>query len=1415
MLYSFKKTKEFISKEFFNPEHDTKIYVLAIVIGIGLAILTMVFIRNVLSGETMYWVQTDWSGGEAESPITGTVNTYESKYNVDETVEGQVTLSIKEGWVDTDFSYRRKINLNNTVVNLGVTSEELVDFPVLIKLDNEEEIDYSKTKDSGEDIRFYDSDEVTELAYEIEEWNEEGSSYIWVKVPQIDIESDEDFIYMYYGNEDASDGQNVEEVWNNNQAMIYHFNEPEGTSGSESVIDSTDNTAGTPDQIIFGQPGQISSSADFSSSTGISLGTVGPTLLTAETTISFWIYSYSYTSPSRQNPFGQAYGGWGTMTVETNGRISWFFGSNGSNSSPYGAHQSGNMVTSQTNQWIYVTSVRDPSTYTYKWYKNGVYLGGSSYNSSYPTIIDRTFSIGDDYVNHINGRMDEFRIENAVRSAAWIAASYKSQTDSFCTFASEESRYEAGGFIVSNVIDMTYPCDWDELTYNYSGGGTVSVKVRSDSVSNMENAPDFSECVAILSSSDLSANDCVNDTNRYIQYQFILETTSETPVFEDISIGSDASDQVPPTLNATDVILENAINGDWTNLEPEISWIEGEDNAEGNGILGYCISLDEADPGNSNLLNPAQSGGKFNGLDDGVSVDYCDFIASGVGIDLSSIEDLELITGKQYYFSIKAVDLAGNIWTGAAEDYQDLVSFYYDDTPAINSSYISVPGNFVSSKAVTVTWPTSGPDSPTDPDSGFAGLQYRIGEEGVWYGDLHTGTEGLNDLLVNDGYYTMDEVYDYDVLQEGSNFIYFRALDNVGNVTTSYTTGVIKINTLAPSGVQNVQVDPASNTINSYAFSWSSPETYIGQETQITYCYTINTLPSVNTCTYTSAGTTSLQADAFATQPGQNTIYIVARDEAGNINYDTYVSKIFEYNGSSPGISRNLDIADISIKISQNWRLALTWDEPEDVGAGVGSYKVYRGTTETTCTANFSEFDLVGTTTATSYVDMDLDQSTYYYCVKACDSANNCGAISGTVSELPTGKFTEPANLVNGPDISLITTSRAVISWVTDRGCDTKIAYGNSSGLYLEDEIYRSNEEVYHSITLNNLKPGTIYYFKAKWTDEDGNTGISEEKTFQTDPPPVISDIKVTGIGISFANLKFTSENSSRVKIYYGQNEYFGGFEEFATSLQESSYTIQLSNLNDDITYFYKINPVDIEGEEYEGTILSFKTLPRPRVSDIQIEEVKGTAQPSVKINWQSNTDVSSIIGYYPEGKPELELEKIDLEMVNGEHEVEIGGLSAKTKYILVVKGRDSQGNEAVSDEQRFTTATDSRPPSIFNVKVEGTITKAEGVDNDAKANLIVTWDTDELATAQVEYAEGSGGSYIHSTQVDENLTQNHVVVVSELNPSKVYHLRVVSADATGNIEKGEDLLAITPKATESVYELLLSTLGDIFNFIK
>src|SRR3989344_8654011 len=191
----------------------------------ALLLQNFLFLVNPVYATSSPWTQTDWVGGSGQTSWSDSTK-FDSSSNVTTSTAGQATLTATSGWCsnascDSSWAYRKKITFSNTDANLGVTSENLVNFPVLVKLSSSN-IDYTKTQDSGQDIRFTDTD-GTDLAYEIEKWDETGTSWVWVKVPQIDINSSTDYIYLYYSNTSAIDHQQGTSVWNSNYVMVQHL----------------------------------------------------------------------------------------------------------------------------------------------------------------------------------------------------------------------------------------------------------------------------------------------------------------------------------------------------------------------------------------------------------------------------------------------------------------------------------------------------------------------------------------------------------------------------------------------------------------------------------------------------------------------------------------------------------------------------------------------------------------------------------------------------------------------------------------------------------------------------------------------------------------------------------------------------------------------------------------------------------------------------------------------------------------------------------------------------------------------------------------------------------------------------------------------------------------------------------------
>ncbi len=1052
-------------------------------------------------------------------------------------------------------------------------------------------------------------------------------------------------------------------------------------------------------------------------------------------------------------------------------------------------------TSSFTNNWYHFAVTSDVATA--KLYINGAEEASASTaatpDNSLALLIGSNFgnaSSGDGQ-GYFNGAIDEVRISNTARSS----------------FTSKPYSNSRQAVTLNDAVRTEGVNNWDNFTSTETtNGGTVTYRLSSDNGSSWKywNGSSWATSNSTADSNSVSTIDSNISTFPVtfngIKWQAVLLGDGTQQVQLD-SVGLAAtSDIVAPATNASSIVAQKTNGGatlssnGWTNSSaPYFSWTAGSDN--GSGILGYCLYL-----GQTSSSNPMSTKGLLgtSPLDTGGN---CQFAVSGTDLDLATSGYLGTAittSNSPYYLNVRAIDQAGNVF-GSSEQFQ----FRFDNTAPNNPGFISAPSGFLNSKAATLTWPTSGGSAASDSNSLVAGLQYRIGSSGTWYGDSHTGSGDINDLLTDDGTYTTLDPTDYDELVDGVNTIYFRTWDQAGNVSTSYVTAVLRINTTgAPSEPQNLQATPATNTTNSFAFDWDAPNTFnttTGNADKLSYCYTVNALPTISNCVYTAQGQTNLDAAAFATQPGVNTLYVVGKDDFGSINYSSYASVNFTANTSAPGIPTNADIVDVSVKTTSNWRLAVTWDQPSDVGAGIASYRIFRSTDN-------SSFSQVGTSSSTSFVDGSLSQQEYYYKVRACDSANNCGAYSTTVSDTPTGKFTEPAEQTSEAEVTNITTKRAKIAWTTNRASDSKILIGTSSGEYSASEIGNSSQVTAHTIQLDNLAAGTTYYFKARWTDEDGNTGTSQEYVFKTSPAPELREVENIKLGLDSATVQFVVKDAQKVVLIYGKSDAFGGAVSINTSAQESPYSAILPDLEDGTKYLYKLVMYDNEGSQYESSIFSLTTPPRPRISELRFQPVEGEPTSTQRVTWITNIATTTGVSYGKTNGTTIDLTNNELKTA---HEMVLKGLEDDSEYFLIAQGRDGAGNLATSDRQVFETALDTRPPKVSDVLIEPSV---RGSGAEARGQIVVSWKTDEPSTSQVAYAEGSSATTFNNrTAEDATLTTEHLVIVSELPTSKVYTIMPVSKDKSGNAGNGTKQPSIIGRASDSVLNIVLNTLKKVF----
>ena len=521
-------------------------------------LLTIVGIFCILSSNLRFvyaatspFSQTDWSGGSGQSSFTDNTR-YDSGSNIKDSTAGEISIAATSGWYNSSWSYRKKITFDNSA-----QAENLIDFPVLVKLTTSN-TDYSKFKAAGADIRFTDSNGTTALSYEIESWNASGDSFVWVKVPQIDASSTTDSVYMYYGNSAASDAQDASNTWNSNYSMVQHLKE---TAACPTTFD--DSTSNNNDGSCTNTPvtgtGQIDGARVFATADADDITVPDAAAFTNSTmTMSIWANQSSLSTAKAliaKWEYNAAEGGWALQSGPSdNTRLQFFM--KGVVGDP-GDTWAMTPTSSWSTGWHQVVITYDAAgtgdSGKLKMYIDGV-AQTLSFNQTMPSSVlgsAATLKIGQfggALDRPWNGSLDEVRMSTNIQSAAWIAASYKSEANTFNTLGSEETQYPTSASLTSSIFDTEGEATWGNVSFSATtpSGTTATVKVRTSNNADMSGATTFSTCNTITNNSDISSNNCVTDGQRYVQYRIDLGSDGmATPTFTDIAIAFTTGSPAP------------------------------------------------------------------------------------------------------------------------------------------------------------------------------------------------------------------------------------------------------------------------------------------------------------------------------------------------------------------------------------------------------------------------------------------------------------------------------------------------------------------------------------------------------------------------------------------------------------------------------------------------------------------------------------------------------------------------------------------------------------------------------------------------------------------------------------------------------------------------------------------------------
>lgn len=342
---------------------------------------------------------------------------------------------------------------------------------------------------------------------------------------------------------------------------------------------------------------------------------------------------------------------------------------------------------------------------------------------------------------------------------------------------------------------------------------------------------------------------------------------------------------------------------------------------------------------------------------------------------------------------------------------------------------------------------------------------------------------------------------------------------------------------------------------------------------------------------------------------------------------------------------------------------------------------------------------------------------------------------------------------ISNVEVKDVGNSSVTITWETDENADSLVNYG----LQPDYGIVRIPvaDRTFHSITLDNLEAGRVYYFRVVSADDNGNQGISADYRVQTSGTPTSDSGQ--GPGQSAAQ---GSGEGSQAADQSQQAASQATTQDIIEAVQEIQNVQQLQEiLNETVKA--------IEGITEDLTIVGPPTV---------IPETT-----TAVVRWTTDREASSEVVFSPSNGFDGTTYQFSQANPNGnttDHEIQLIGLNPFTEYSFKVRSTDTFG--ITGESRNFTFRTKASAPEIRNLRV----VKVE--ENAAT----LAWDTTVPAKALVEYQDLTTGA--QSSVGRPTLATTHQMRLADLTLGTRYVAFVTAENSSGDRVRSQPIQFIT-----------------------
>lgn len=458
---------------------------------------------------------------------------------------------------------------------------------------------------------------------------------------------------------------------------------------------------------------------------------------------------------------------------------------------------------------------------------------------------------------------------------------------------------------------------------------------------------------------------------------------------------------------------------------------------------------------------------------------------------------------------------------------------------------------------------------------------------------------------------------------------------------------------------------------------------------------------------------------------------------------------------------------------------------------------------------------------------------------------------------------------ISNVQVKDVTETNVTITWETDEEADSLVNFGLQPDLGIVRVPVADKTK--HSITLQNLEKGRVYYFRVVSADANGNQGISADYKVQTsgttdngssqstsestntttqssqaptteevmeqinqinDPKQlqeivnevikaiqgITEDLTIVGPPTvipetTTAIVRWTTDRDATSEVFFSPSAGFDGtnyaYSQASTGGATTDHEIKLIGLEPFTEYSFKVSSEDSYSIKGESRNFTFKT--KASLPDIKNLRVVKVEENSATLAWDTTVPAKALVEY--QDLTTGAQNSVGRPTLTTTHQMRLSDLTLGTRYVAFVISENSGGDRVRSQPIQFVTVRDIASPIISNVTNESTIFPG----SESRIQTIVEWTTDEPAYCLMTYREGVAGGTEPTVREKEKVEYNtrHVEVVVDFAPATVYQFWLNCDDEAGNKVQSENFVLFTPIQEKNIIDLIIENFQSTFGWVK